>query len=244
MDRTFRGPSARGGFPATGWSLVLAAGDTSHPRARPALEQLCRTYWEPLYGYLRLRGHDPDETRDLVQGFFARFLEKNYFKGLDPRKGRFRSYLLSALHHHLSDRRDHDRAAKRSGERPTLSLETEEAERRYRALAIDHVTPERLYERSCALVLLRRTVERLKAEYRESGRAELFSYLGGCLTGNAGRSYRELGRDLGMSEDAVKQAVLRLRRRYRNRLRQEIAETVADPGQVEDELHHLLTVLG
>jgi RNA polymerase sigma-70 factor (ECF subfamily) len=201
-------------------------------------------YWEPLYGYLRRRGYDPEAACDLVQGFFSQFLEKNYFRGLDPKRGRFRSYLLSALHHHLSDQRDRDRALKRGGGEIMLSLETEAAERRYRALAVDQLTPELLYERGCALALLRRVMARLETEYAETGRGALFSRIRGLLTGSDGAPfYRDLGADLGMSEDAVKQAVHRMRTRYRQRLRGEIAETVASHEQVEDEIRYLLSVL-
>jgi RNA polymerase sigma-70 factor (ECF subfamily) len=231
-------------FDSTRWSIVLAAARDPSERARAALSDLCETYWYPVYAYVRRRGHAPDEAEDLTQAFFAKLLEKRYVRDADPERGRFRSFLLAAVKHFLSNERDRVEALKRGGGRPLVSLDLETAEGRYRVEPSHDVTPERVYERRWALTLLDRTLARLRAEYERAGQAPRFERLKGYLTGEASGGYAEAMAALGLSEGAVKVAVHRLRRRYRELLRAEIAETVEDASAVEGELRALFAALG
>jgi|SRR5665213_413385 len=237
--------SRQAAFALTHWSVVSAAGncDTTHSRA--ALEQLCQAYWYPLYAYVRRRGHSPEDAEDLTQEFFARLLENKWVGRADRQKGRFRSFLLSAMNHFLRDEWDRARAQKRGGGVKAAPLQLDTAETRYGHEAADTVTPEQNYERRWALALLEQVVYRLRAEYEQSGRVELFAALHPCLVGDrTAQPYAELAANLGVSEGTVKSAVHRLRSRYRELLRHEIAQTVAEPGEVDEELRHLFIVLG
>jgi RNA polymerase sigma factor (sigma-70 family) len=232
-------------FATTHWSVVLTAGRNDTTRARAALENLCQTYWYPLYAYVRRRGHSPEDAQDLTQAFFARLLERNWVGSADQQKGRFRSFLLSALNHFLADEWDRARAQKRGGGIPPVPLQFDTAETRYGHEPVDHVTPEQNYERRWALTLLDTVLRRLRSEYEQEGRADLFAALHPCLVGDrTAQPYAELAAKLGISEGTVKSAVHRLRQRYRRLLRDEIAQTVAEPGEVDDELRHLFVVLG
>lgn len=233
------------GFAATRWTLVLAAGGgRSSSRAAAALAELCRAYWYPLYAYVRRRGFDAHDAEDLTQAFFLRLLEKECLADVDRRKGRFRAFLLASLKHFLSNRRDQARAKKRGGGRRVLSLDAMKAESRYRLEPADLLTPERLFERRWALAVLEQVLARLQAEQRAEGKTDLFDRLKPFLA--AGRSaggYAETARDLGMTAGAVKTAVHRLRRRYRRLLRDEIAQTVASPEQIDEEIRYLMECL-
>ncbi|ANM31610.1 hypothetical protein ABI59_21675 [Acidobacteria bacterium Mor1] len=232
-----------GNFPQTRWSLVLAAGDAENPRTRLALSDLCEAYWEPLYAFLRRKGNDPDRASDLVQGFFARFLAGNYLSRADAEKGKFRTYLLSSLTHHLINEKERERAQKRGGGEAPLSLDVEGAEQRYLDEPAQHLTPERLYERTWVLGQLDRVVDRLKEEYASSGRGAVFDAIAVYLTPAGGPSYADTARDAGMNESAVKVAVHRLRKRYREALREEIASTVETETEIDGEIAYLLSVL-
>ena len=237
-------PGGKVDFATTRWSVVLEAARRSTPSSREALSTLCAVYWYPLYAYLRRRGHGVHEAQDLTQGFFARFLEKNYLQVLDPARGRFRSYLLKALDHFLANEWDRTRAEKRGGRVSHLPLDLESAESRYALEPAHQSTPERIYERRWALTLLDRVLENLRSSYADSGKDRLFEslkpYLGG---GEESASYREAGSALGLSEGAVKLAVHRLRRRYRDLLRAEIAQTVSLEEEIDDEIRHLFSAL-
>jgi len=232
-------------FATTRWSVVLAAGETTSPGSREALARLCETYWYPLYAFTRRWGHTADEAQDLTQEFFARLLEKHYLGDVNPERGRFRSFLLASLKHFLLNERDRVLAQKRGGGHAPIPLEVETAEGRYRLEPPDTATPETIYERRWALTLLDRAIGRLREEYARSDRERLFGQLQGCLTGQAATpKYAEVGAALNMSEGAVKVAVHRLRRRFGELLRDEIADTVAAPEDVEDEIRYLFKVLG
>lgn len=237
------GPPASGVFATTHWSVVLTAGAET-PQGEEALARLCRAYWQPLYWYVRRRGHGPEDSKDLTQAFFARLLERKWISRADPQKGRFRSFLLSALSCFLADEWDKARAQKRGGNVPTLPLEFHTAETRYCAEPANHATPEQAFERRWAQTLLDEVVGHLRQEYECDGRGELFTLLHPCLAGDeAAQPYDHLARQLGVSTGTVKSAVHRLRLRYRQLLRAEIAHTIADPQQVEEELRHLRAVL-
>ena len=225
--------------------MVLAAGRDDPASARLALARLCQSYWYPLYVYVRRRGFSPFDAEDLTQEFFARFLEHGWVAHADRQKGRFRTFLLSALNHFLANEWDKAHAQKRGAGAPLLSLEFGPEETRYSREPADNTTPEQQYERRWAMALLETVVQRLQAEYEKKGNGELFKALHPCLTGDrTALPYKELAASLGLSQEAVKSAVHRLRQRYRRLLREEIAQTVTRLDEVEDELRHLISVLG
>ncbi|HVM47691.1 MAG TPA: RNA polymerase sigma factor [Candidatus Acidoferrum sp.] len=231
-------------FVTTHWSVVLAAGGGDTTGARHALERLCQTYWYPLYAYIRRRNYSPHDAEDLTQEFFARFLAQDWVANADREKGRFRTFLLSAMNHFLANEWDKARAQKRGGGVALLPLQFDTAETRYVLEPADPVTPEQTFERRWALTLLETVTGRLRAEHERTGKGALFAGLSPCLVGDrAAQPYEELATKLGLSEGAVKSAVHRLRQRYRELLREEIATTVAEPADVDGELRHLITVL-
>lgn len=231
-------------FATTHWSVVLAAGQGAPPRAGEALETLCRAYWYPLYAYVRHRGHGAEDAQDLTQDFFARWLRPGFLRNVEPEKGRFRSFLLACLNHFLSDERDRTQAAKRGRGRPPISLDSDLAERRFREVAADGLTPEIAYERHWAATLLERAQTRLAEEYAAQGKTELLHRLEEFPLGERGESsFRDGAVRLGFTESALKSAVHRMRRRYREMVREEVAHTVDDPAEVQDEIRHLIEVV-
>jgi RNA polymerase sigma-70 factor (ECF subfamily) len=231
-------------FATTHWSLVVAAGQGDSPEAKAALATLCEIYWYPLYAYVRRHGHGPDEAQDLTQEFFARLLEKDYLQDADRQRGKFRSFLLTAFKHFLSKERDRANALKRGGGRPTLSLDLQAGEQRYRREPADHVTPETIYERRWALTLLDQVIARLRQEFAAAGKGPFFERLKVFLTGEKGpEPYARLAADLDMTEGALKVAIHRMRRRYRELLHAEIGQTVDTPAEVEEELRHLFEAI-
>ena len=231
-------------FVTTHWSVVLAAGRCDTPRAQHALEALCQTYWYPLYAYARRRGNAPDDAADLTQEFFARLLEHNWVGKADRSKGRFRSFLLMAMNRFLINEWAKAKTQKRGGQIRLVPLMVETAETRYAREPADTATPERRYEKQWALTLLETVLDRLGEEYTQQGKTAWFEALQPCLAGSREtQPYAALGEALGMSENAVKVAVSRLRQRYRERLKEEIANTVAAPEDVDEELRHLFRVL-
>jgi RNA polymerase sigma-70 factor (ECF subfamily) len=224
--------------------VVVAAGRSDTPRARAALEKLCQMYWFPLYAYVRRRGHSPEDAQDLTQEFFARLLERNWVGSADQAKGRFRTFLLSAMQRFLADEWDKARAQKRGGGVPLVPLQFDTAETRYGLDPADKVTPERSFELRWALTLLEEVLNRLQGEYEQEGKADLFATLHPCLVGErTAQPYAKLAAQMGASENTVKSLVHRLRQRYRQLLRDEIAHTVAGPEEVDEELRHLFAVL-
>ena len=228
-------------FETTRGSPVPGAGTELTPRGREALATLCELYWYPLYAYLRRRNHSAEDAQDLTQGFFARLLEKHALNTVDRTRGRFRSFLLASLDHYVSNERDRDRAQKRGGGTPPISLDGTTAEDRYRREPPDPWTPEKIFDRNWALTLLGRVLARLRTDLHSEGKGELFDHLKVYLAGEQGAlSYHELGTALGMSEGAVKVAVHRLRRRYRDLLYDEIAQTVSTQEEIDLELQYLM----
>ncbi len=243
MASEHRSPPPRS-FHTTHWSVVRAAGAGDSRVARRALENLCETYWFPLYAFVRRSGADPDAARDLTQGFFARLIEKRDYLAADPDRGRFRSFLLAALKHYLANQRARERALKRGGGRELLPIDFELADERYRAEPGHDLTPERAFERNWARALLARTFDRLGEHYHGRGQGALFERLRDLLVADAdGPSRSQIAATLGMTEGALKVALHRMRQRFREQLRHEVAETVTDPETAQDELRHLLTAL-
>jgi RNA polymerase sigma-70 factor (ECF subfamily) len=233
-------------FAPTRWSIILAAQGTPDPAARRALNELAQTYWFPLYAFLRRNGHNPAEAEDLVQGFFARLLEKNALASVDQAKGKFRSFLLASLKNFTANQRDHAHAAKRGGTQKILPLDAADAESRYALEPAHNLTPDRLFERRWALALLDNVLAQLRHDYAKRNQSQLFAALESHLVGPAPDTYAALAQELAISESALKVAAHRLRKRYRDLLRQEVAQTLpapADPAQINEELRALLATL-
>ena len=234
------GPAA---FTTTHWSVVLEAQGQS-PAAQEALEKLCRIYWRPVYSFVRRQGVRPEEAEDLTQGFFALLLERRNFDAVRKEKGRLRSYLLTSLKHFLVS--EHRRAVtmKRGKGQQLVPLEELTALERAEIEPADHLSADRLYERRWALTLMEQVLRRLRDEYARAGNAELFDLLKQLLPDEPGAPSRaEIAAQLGMTENAVRQALHRFRQRYQLLLREEISHTIAIASDVEDELRHLIAVL-
>jgi len=238
--------SAEGGrqFATTRWSVVRAAGRRSSPDSRQALQTLCETYWYPLYAYVRRRVVDINDAQDLTQAFFAELLGKNYVGSATAERGRFRSFLLTAFKHFLSKEWERAKAQKRGGGKPPIPLDFESANSRYLIEPHRGLTAEQIYDREWAVALLGRIMQRLESESVQSAKSRQFEELKGFLIGeHPGATYSNVASKLGMTEAAVKMVAHRMRRRYRELLREEIAETVAGPEEVEDELLKLFATL-
>ncbi len=236
--------SGPGGFHTTHWSVVLAAGALETKQAAAALETLCRTYWYPLYAYVRRRGHGPEDAQDLAQEFFARLLAKESVRRADRERGRFRSFLLKSLQHFLVNEWARGQARKRGGGEKLIPLDEALAERLYREEPATPHPPENLYDRRWAVTLLDRAMERLGADYAAAGKRALFDQFKDLLlTEGSGEVYRGKALESGLSEGAVKVAVHRLRHRFGEAVRAEIAQTVATPAEVEEELRGLLAAM-
>lgn len=236
----------RPAFPTTRITLIHAARNGSGTQAEEALSTLCRAYWYPIYAYVRRLGYSPDEAEDLTQGFFTRVIEKQYLRDFQRERGRFRSFLLTALKHFIANERDWARALKRGGTRPPLPLDDvlRTAEGRYTIELRDEETPERIFERQWAMAVLTRVQDRLHEEAEHTGKRAQFDRLKGLLIGEGDDiGYRALAAELGTTEGALKVTVHRLRQRFKELLRDEIAHTVAHPDETGDELRYLLTAL-
>lgn len=227
-------------FATTHWTVVLAAGQRHTPQSDHALEQLCRTYWFPLYAYVRRRGYEKADAEDLVQAFFARFLAKNYLAGLSEERGRFRAFLLAALKNFLINEWKHAQRQKRGGGEQLLSLDWETADTKFQVAATNEPSPDRAFDREWALALLGKVIECLQAECEVEGKGRLFEQLKAFLTAGKGEAaHAEVARVLGMEEGAVRVAVHRLRKRYRVLLRAEIAQTLSDAAFIDEEMRAL-----
>jgi RNA polymerase sigma factor (sigma-70 family) len=237
--------SPRPTFVTTHWSVVLTARDENSSKSSEALEALCRTYWFPLYAFVRRQGRSPHDAQDLTQEFFARLLEKKYLKSATQEKGRFRTFLLVALKRFLANEWDRQHAQKRGGSSLIVPINPECAESRFLAEPAHELQPDLLFDRQWAVTLLERTMTRLRDEYISTGRAKLFELLRGCVAKDeSALPYAEIAARLNLTEPAVKMAVQRLRARYREILRAEIAETVASEDEVEEEIRHLFSTFG
>jgi len=230
-------------FATTHWSVVLQAGHEEGDATQRALEQLCRAYWYPIYVYVRRLGHSPHDAQDVTQSFFEYLLEKRLLAKAHPESGRFRSFLLGSLKNFMANEWRRQTAQKRGGGQ-VLTIDTRNAEERYAVEALDESNPQSLYEQAWATAVLDQSIALLEAEYIGAGKQELFEALLPALQGEPHVPYAELGLRLNLSEGAIKVAVHRLRQRYRELLRAAVANTVADPLDVDGELRHLMQVLG
>jgi len=240
------GENARHGavaFTTTHWSVVLTAqGESS--AAQEALEKLCRTYWRPIYGFVRRQGAESEDAKDLTQGFFALLLERRDLESVRKEKGRLRSYLLTSLKHFLTNERHRAMAIKRGEGQRLIPLDNLRDRERAGFEPADTSTADQIYERRWALTVLEQVLARLGDEYRAAGNMRLFDRLQKSLMDEPDRpSQADTAHEFGMTENAVKQAFHRLRQRYRQLLREEIAHTVMVPGDIEDELRYLIAVL-
>lgn len=233
-------------FRTTRWSRVLlAGGPQGADEAHAALSDLCRDYWYPLYAFARRRGLDVPDAEDATQGFFLHLLEGGMLGRAREERGRFRTFLLGAMQNYLLNLHRHGRAMKRGGGKLPLSLDAMEAEGRYALESAETLTPEALFERNWALALIDRTFRRVEEDYGKVGRGKLFAALRPYLAGENPRSgYGEVAASLGMSSGAIATALFRMRRRFGEAMREEIAETVASPAEVEEEIAQLMRALG
>lgn len=242
------GSGASGGneiFPVTRWSVVVGACDESADEPSSALEELCRTYWMPLYAAVRRSGRAPEDARDLTQEFFARLLEKQWLRSADREKGRFRTFLMVVLKRFLANEWHRGQAAKRGGGHEPVPLDTHLAEKLYSASGAHSLTPAQLFDKCWALTLIETVLARIGQEYRDAGRGGEFAAIKPCLTAERGEiDYSGLAGQLAISEGAARVAVHRLRKRYRSLFRAEIARTLRNENDVDEEMHALLEALG
>lgn len=239
-----QGNPAKGGrFDTTRWTWVCAAQETNGPSRAAALEELCRAYWYPLYAYVRRRGNSAEEAEDLTQEFFRRLIEKDYLKAADQHKGKFRTFLLVAMKRFAANEWHRARAQKRGGEYMFVPIDAGWAEDMYHHEPVENVTPESLYERRWALLILERTLNAVREDMERAGKGALFEALKDALASSPKEhTYAEVAEQFGLSEGAVKATVHRLRGRFRKHLRAIIADTVRDDEDVEDEIQHLFSV--
>jgi RNA polymerase sigma factor (sigma-70 family) len=232
-------------FATTHWTVVLAAGKRQTPQSDRALEELCRTYWFPLYAYVRRRGHNKEDAEDSVQEFFARFLAKNYLAGLSAERGRFRAFLLASLKHFLINEWKKSQRLKRGGGGKILSLDWQTADTKFQVAATNDPSPDKAFDREWALALLAKVIGRLQTECEAEGKSKLFEQLKIFLTAGKGAlSHADAAKNLRMDETTVRVAVHRLRKRYRILLREEISQTLADAADVDEEMRALFGAFG
>jgi RNA polymerase sigma-70 factor (ECF subfamily) len=238
------GPRDARQMATTHWSVVLAAGDVRRPDAREALSTLCEAYWYPVYAYARRRAANIHEAQDITQEFFTHLVEKNTLAAADPARGRFRAFLLTALKNFLANEWHKARAQKRGGGRAPVSLDFPSGEIRFGAAAATGDTPEKLFDREWTVTLLDDAVARLQAEYAAKGKEQLFEVLKAAIVAGQERiPFAEAAQRLGMTENAAQVAAHRLRKRYRELIRERIANTVADPGEIDDEIRWMIAIL-
>ena len=230
-------------FATTHWSVVLEAQGES-PAAQEALEKLCRTYWRPIYGFVRRQGAGTEDAEDLTQGFFALLLERRDLNTVRREKGRLRSYLLTSVKHFLTDESRHAMAVKRGKGQQLIPLEEIRERERIDFERSDKFTADQIYERRWAFTVLEQVMTRLRDEYRSAGNLRFFDQMKKMLMDEPDRpSQAQLASEFDMTENAVKQAFYRFRQRYQTLLREEISHTVGTPGDIEDELRHLIAVV-
>lgn len=238
-------PATAMGFHTTHWTVVLAARAGDGTSASEALASLCASYWYPLYAFIRRQGSSPHEAEDLTQEFFYRFLERNALASVRPAGGKFRSFLLACLKNFLANERERAQAQRRGGGQPLIPLDSGDAETRYSLEPADNRTPEAMFERRWAFAVLEQTMNALRRENSAGEKRELFEALQGFLPGGQGSVSRaELAAKRGVSVGAIDVAIHRLRQRFGALLREQVAQTVSSETEVEEEIRHLISVLG
>jgi RNA polymerase sigma-70 factor (ECF subfamily) len=231
-------------FVTTRWSVVLTAGRNDTTGSRDALARLCQTYWYPLYAYVRRRGYSAHDAQDLTQEFFALIVEKQSLASADPNRGRFRSFILTAMSNFLRQEWGKARAQKRGGGSELISLDLAHAEQRYDLEPATSETPDKDFDKKWALALLESVMFQLESEYKRENKSDVFTALKQTLTGSReSQPYADLAKSLAMNEGAIKVAVHRLRKRYRELLQNEIANTVSSTEEIKEEMRHLFTAL-
>lgn len=236
-------PDNKHRFGATRWTLVIQTSDENEDKRREALESLCEMYWYPLYAFVRRVGHSPHTAEDLTQEFLARFVERGDFGKIDRERGKLRSYMIGALKNFLTNERENHRSLKRGGGELPISIDQQQAEQWYGSEPADDITPEKLYDRRWALIVLQKVIDGIRRDYAARGKERDFDVLEKFLTWNSGESYEQAAELLGKNPNAVKVAVHRLRKRYRDLLREEIAQTVGPEEDVDEELKSLFMAL-
>jgi RNA polymerase sigma-70 factor (ECF subfamily) len=233
-----------GRFNTTHWSVVLLAGQEPSSESAAALESLCRAYWQPIFFFARRKGHSEEDAKDMTQQFFFKLLECNGFVGLDPRKGRFRTFLLTAFTHFMFNEYDRARAEKRGGGRITISLDELSEENAGPAMATAETSAAALFDAGWARAVVKQALERLKSEMVAAGRQAQFDVLKGFLAAQGdGGEYAEAAQKLGVADASVSVLVHRMRARYRELVRAEVARTVTNPAELAGEMRHLFDVL-
>jgi RNA polymerase sigma factor (sigma-70 family) len=230
-------------FHTTQWSMVIRAGQRRDSDAQAALAKLCERYWLPLHAYVRRRMTNLEEARDITQAFFAHLLEKNTLGQADPQRGRFRSFLLTAIKHFLANEHERQQALKRGGEARKLSLDFESGESRLNLEPTHEETPDRIYERQWVFTLLNTVMQRLETEFAATGKSRQYELLQGAITAGENLDYAIIAQDLAATEEGVRQMASRLRKRYRELLREEVGWTVDDPANIDDEIKSLFSLL-
>ncbi|HYG24287.1 MAG TPA: sigma-70 family RNA polymerase sigma factor [Verrucomicrobiae bacterium] len=231
-------------FAATSWSNVIAAQRQGSPEAEAALERLCRTYWYPLYAYLRRKGHDSHRAQDLTQEFLYRLIKENYLEAADRRRGKFRSFLLASLNHFVSNQRDHDNAVKRGGRATVVSLDDTDSEGRFLREPASGMSPEKIFERNWFLSLFEEALSRLREEQSSAGKLELFTQLQSFVIEDAEPGdYTKAAPLVKMTPNAVAVTVHRMRERYKKLVYEEVVRTVADDSEIADELRRFFAVM-
>jgi RNA polymerase sigma factor (sigma-70 family) len=237
-------------FATTRWSLILSAAhsESGDQNARAALEELCRTYWRPVFSFVCRRGYSMEDAQDLTQDFFVKILEGNWLQHADPNRGRFRSLLLKSLENFLINEAEGTHTRKRGGDVEFISWDDWMAEAPSQLSisphALESLPPERLFDLRWAVTVVEHALRRLREECERKGRRRLFNALSPLLTAERDEvSYASLSTALGVAETAVKKQLHTMRQRYRSLLRDEVAHTVADPADVEDEIRHLCAAL-
>ena len=233
-------------FRTTHWSVVLLSAQTQVPDSRTALADLCRLYWYPLYVFVRRRGHSAEDAQDLTQGFLLSLLERKSLRQVGPEKGKFRSFLLASLNNYISDAFDREKSVKRGGQIEFVALDFEGGEERYREDPADSLTAEKIFDARWAKILLDQAIARLRQEYSSQGKVGVMDTLEPFLDATNCRrlpSYEDIAHRLQVSLGGVKTLIHRLRKRYSELLREEVARTVADPQEVDEEIHALCEAL-
>ncbi len=233
-------------FHTTHWTIVLRAAQSQEPGGEAALSELCRLYWYPLYIFARRRGHSPDDSQDLTQGFFLHLLKHRALTGVDRLKGKFRSFLLASFQNHLSDAGDRARRLKRGGDKQFVQFDAEDAEKRYRLEPVEFLTAEKIFDARWAMTVLGAALKQLRQEYVTAGKTPTFEALKVFLDPNnsiAPPSYDEVANQLQVTTAAIKTLIHRLRKRYTALLREEVGRTVSDPAEIDGEIHALCEAL-